>query len=621
MVDKNVDLPQYKRAGAILTLNTDDARARGHRRRNRADARRRAGAARISPARRRVTPRSYTWAEQLARFATDPAVSGLLLTLGMLGLLIEMQTLHGIAGLIGVGALALFFGTHVYAGFSNGFVDRACGARGPRHPVGAARRSRARRARHSRAAARCWSPCSWRSAYRSSSSAIETIATAIVLTVIVFSLDGARLAAERLGASAGAAAAQGPDYVDQRRSSAACAAAPARPSAILRPAGIASIDGRRVDVLTEGEFIAQGTPIRVVRVEGARIFVEPVTAHRSRFMIAVSGAIVIVIIVVIAFFAFLYYFPIGLWIRTIAAGVPLGIIALVRMRLIGIPPGVIVTNYVRARKAGLNLTVDQMQSHFLAGGNVENVTLAMIAAQRAQIPLEWQRAAAIDLAGRNVLEALQTSVNPKVIETPIFQGVAQNGIQLNVKARITVRSNLDRYVGGAGEPTIIARVGEGVVSAVGAAVDHKEVLEYPDRISKAVLAKGLDAGTAFEIVSIDIADVDVGKNIGAELQTSQAEADRRIAQAKAAERQYAAQAAEQEQKAETQAMRAKVVEAEAPIPQAIAEAFRSGNLGVMDYYRLKNIQADTEMRGVDRRLDRKPRRDDASAPPLAGPTK
>ncbi|HEV2262647.1 MAG TPA: flotillin-like FloA family protein, partial [Candidatus Rubrimentiphilum sp.] len=217
---------------------------------------------------------------------------------------------------------------------------------------------------------------------------------------------------------------------------------------------------------------------------------------------------------------------------------------------------------------------------------------------RAQIPLEWQRAAAIDLAGRNVLEALQTSVNPKVIETPVFQGVAQNGIQLNVKARITVRSNLDRYVGGAGEPTIIARVGEGVVSAVGAAVDHKQVLEYPDRISKAVLAKGLDAGTAFEIVSIDIADVDVGKNIGAELQMSQAEADRRIAQAKASERQYAAQAAEQEMKAETQRMRAKVVEAEASVPAAIAESFRSGNLGIMDYYRMKNIQADSDMRGA-----------------------
>jgi len=312
--------------------------------------------------------------------------------------------------------------------------------------------------------------------------------------------------------------------------------------------------------------------------------------------VVTAGVTIIFFVAIILFFTFLYYFPIGLWLRTIAAGVPLSIGSLIRMRIIGIPPGVIVTNLVRSRKAGLQLTVDQMQSHFLAGGNVENVVLAMIAAQRAQIPLEWQRAAAIDLAGRNVLEALQTSVNPKVIETPIFQGVAQNGIQLNVKARITVRSNLDRYVGGAGEPTIIARVGEGVVSAVGAAIDHKEVLEYPDRISKTVLAKGLDAGTAFEIVSIDIADVDVGKNIGAELQMSQAEADRRIAQAKASERQYAAQAAEQEMKAETQRMRAKVVEAEASVPQAIAEAFRSGNLGVIDYYKLKNIQADTGMR-------------------------
>jgi uncharacterized protein YqfA (UPF0365 family) len=302
--------------------------------------------------------------------------------------------------------------------------------------------------------------------------------------------------------------------------------------------------------------------------------------------------------VLIVLVLLLYYFPLGLWIRTLAAGVPLSIGALIRMRVIGVPAGLIVANLVRARKAGVNVTVDQLQSHVLSGGNVEKVTLAMIAAQRAQIPLEWQRAAAIDLAGRDVLEALQTSVTPKVIETPTFQGVAQNGIQLNVKARITVRSNLERYVGGAGEPTIVARVGEGVVSAVGAAVDHKEVLEYPDRISKAVLAKGLDAGTAFEIVSIDIADVDVGKNIGAELQTSQAEADRRIAQAKAAERQYAALAAEQEMKAETQRMRAKVVEAEATIPIALADAFRAGNLGVMDYYRLNNIKADTEMRGA-----------------------
>ncbi len=307
---------------------------------------------------------------------------------------------------------------------------------------------------------------------------------------------------------------------------------------------------------------------------------------------------IIVIAILIALIIFLYYFPLGLWIRTVAAGVPLSIVSLIRMRIIGVPAGLLVANLVRARKAGLPLTVDQLQSHILAGGNIDKVVLAMIAAQRAQIPLEWQRAAAIDLAGRDVLDALQTSVNPKVIETPLFQGVAQNGIQLNVKARITVRSNLDRYVGGAGEPTIVARVGEGVVSAVGAAVDHKEVLEYPDRISKAVLSKGLDAGTAFEIVSIDIADVDVGKNIGADLQTSQAEADRRIAQAKAAERQYAALAAEQEMKAETQRMRAKVVEAEAQIPEAIAEAFRAGHLGVMDYYKINNVKADTEMRGA-----------------------
>jgi uncharacterized protein YqfA (UPF0365 family) len=314
----------------------------------------------------------------------------------------------------------------------------------------------------------------------------------------------------------------------------------------------------------------------------------------------------VLIAIVIALLVILYYFPLGLWIRTIAAGVPLSMLALIRMRVIGVPAGLIVANLVRARKAGLALNVDQFVSHVLAGGDVEKVTLAMIAAQRA---------AAIDLAGRDVLEALRTSVNPRVIETPVFQGVAQNGIQLNVKARITVRSNLDRYVGGAGEPTIVARVGEGVVSAVGAARDHKEVLEYPDRISKAVLGKGLDAGTAFEIVSIDIADVDVGKNIGAELQTSQAEADRRIAQAKAAERQYAAQAAEQEMKAETQRMRARVVEAEAAVPNAIAQAFREGHLGVMDYYRMSNVKADTEMRAAISSSTGEP---PATPPPTAG---
>lgn len=334
-------------------------------------------------------------------------------------------------------------------------------------------------------------------------------------------------------------------------------------------------------------------------------------------MVAASAAIIF-FVVIILFSIFLYYVPVGLWFTSVASGVPVSIGSLIGMRFRRVPPALIVNNLITARKAGLTLTADQLQSHFMAGGNVENVVRAMIAAQRAQIPLDWQRAAAIDLAGRNVLEALQTSVNPKVIETPIFQGVAQNGIQLNVKARITVRSNLDRYVGGAGEPTIVARVGEGVVSAVGAAIDHKEVLEYPDRISKTVLAKGLDAGTAFEIVSIDIADVDVGKNIGAELQMSQAEADRRIAQAKASERQYAAQAAEQEMKAETQRMRAKVVEAEAQVPQAIAEAFRSGNLGVMDYYKMKNIQADSDMRGAIS-TSVGSGADNGSTPPLTSP--
>jgi len=335
--------------------------------------------------------------------------------------------------------------------------------------------------------------------------------------------------------------------------------------------------------------------------------------------VVAASAAIIFFVVIILFSIFLYYVPVGLWFTSVASGVPVSIGSLIGMRFRRVPPALIVNNLITARKAGLSLTADQLQSHFMAGGNVENVVRAMIAAQRAQIPLDWQRAAAIDLAGRNVLEALQTSVNPKVIETPIFQGVAQNGIQLNVKARITVRSNLDRYVGGAGEPTIVARVGEGVVSAVGAAVDHKEVLEYPDRISKTVLAKGLDAGTAFEIVSIDIADVDVGKNIGAELQMSQAEADRRIAQAKASERQYAAQAAEQEMKAETQRMRAKVVEAEAQVPQAIAEAFRSGNLGVMDYYKMKNIQADSDMRGAISTSVGTAADNGSTPPPLASP--
>src|SRR5215469_2133872 len=306
--------------------------------------------------------------------------------------------------------------------------------------------------------------------------------------------------------------------------------------------------------------------------------------------------IIIVIILIIAFLVFLYYFPFGLWIRAQAAGVPIGIFTLVRLRIIGIPPSVIVDSLIMARKAGIAVNDSQLQAQYLSGGHLDRVVLWLIAEQRRQIQLEGSRACAIDLAGRNPLDAVQTSVNPKVIETPVFQGVAKDGIQLNVKARITVRSNMDRYVGGASEPTVIARVGEGVVAAIGGSENYKEVLENPDHISKTVLAKGLDAGTAFEIVSIDIADVDVGRNVGADLQTAQAEADRRVAQAKAAERQYAALAQEQEMKAQTQAMRAKVVEAEALVPAAIADAFRGGNLGVMDYYRMRNVLADTDMR-------------------------
>ncbi len=301
---------------------------------------------------------------------------------------------------------------------------------------------------------------------------------------------------------------------------------------------------------------------------------------------------------IIAFFMFLYYFPFGVWIRAQAAGVHLGIFSLVRMRLMRVPPSLIVDALINARKAGINITVDQLQSQYLSGGHIDSVTRALIAAQRAQIPLPWERACAVDLAGRDPQEAVQMSVNPKVIETPTFQGVAKDGIQLNVKARVTVRAAIERYVGGAGEATVIARVGEGVVAAIGSSNTYKEVLENPDHISKTVLAKGLDAGTAFEIVSIDIADVDVGRNVGADLQTAQAEADRRVAQAKAAERQYAALAQEQEMKAQTQAMRAKVVEAEALVPAAIADAFRAGHLGIMDYYRMQNVLSDTDMRNA-----------------------
>ena len=295
---------------------------------------------------------------------------------------------------------------------------------------------------------------------------------------------------------------------------------------------------------------------------------------------------------------FLHFVPIGLWISALAADVHVGIFTLVGMRLRRVPPSKIVMPLIKAIKAGLNLSVNQLEAHYLAGGNVDKVVDALIASQRAEIGLPFERAAAIDLAGRDVLEAVQMSVNPKVIETPVVSAVAKNGIELRIKARVTVRANIDRLVGGAGEPTVIARVGEGIVTTVGSAEKHTDVLESPDEISKVVLGKGLDAGTAFEILSIDIADVDVGRNIGAQLQTDQAEADKRIAQAKAEERRAMAVAQEQEMKAYTQEMEAKVVEAQAEVPHAMAAALKEGKIGVMDYYNMMNVQSDTEMRNA-----------------------
>jgi uncharacterized protein YqfA (UPF0365 family) len=307
--------------------------------------------------------------------------------------------------------------------------------------------------------------------------------------------------------------------------------------------------------------------------------------------------LVIIAVAFIEISVFLSFFPFMLWISALASGVRISIITLVAMRLRRVIPSRIVNPMIKATKAGLGLNINQLESHFLAGGNVDRVVNALIAAQRADIPLEFERAAAIDLAGRDVLQAVQMSVNPKVIETPVVSAVAKDGIEVKVKARVTVRANIDRLVGGAGEETVLARVGEGIVSTNGGANSHKDVLENPDLISKTVLSKGLDAGTAFEILSIDIADVDVGKNIGAHLQTEQAEADKRIAQAKAEERRAMAVAQEQEMKARVVEMQAKVVEAESEVPLAMAEALKSGKLGVMDYMNLKNIEADTQMRG------------------------
>jgi uncharacterized protein YqfA (UPF0365 family) len=313
----------------------------------------------------------------------------------------------------------------------------------------------------------------------------------------------------------------------------------------------------------------------------------------------VESLIIIGVLVVIGFWVLFSLIPTGLWISALASGVIVGLGSLVGMRLRRVSPARIIYPLIKARKAGLkDVLQNNLEAHFLAGGNVDKVVDALIAADKAGIPLTFAQATAIDLAGRDVLEAVRVSVNPKVIQTPMVTGMAQDGIQLLATARITVRVKIDRLVGGAGEETIIARVGEGIVAAIGAAQDHKQVLEQPDVISKTTLAKGLDAGTAFEILSIDVAEVDVGKNIGAQLRTDQAEADKRIAQAKAEERRAMAVAIEQEMQARVQEMRAKVVEAEAEVPMALAEAFRSGKLGVMDYYNMQNVQADTSMRGA-----------------------
>ncbi|MCX2740432.1 flotillin-like protein FloA [Pontibacter anaerobius] len=303
----------------------------------------------------------------------------------------------------------------------------------------------------------------------------------------------------------------------------------------------------------------------------------------------IAGGIILLII-------FLYFVPISLWITALFSGVKVGLLELVFMRIRKVPPSLIVNSMINATKAGIDVTTTELETHYLAGGNVPNVIKALISADKANIPLSFKQATAIDLAGRNVFEAVTTSVNPKVINTPNVAAVAQDGIQLIAKARVTVRANIMQLVGGAGEETILARVGEGIVTSIGSSGSHKVVLENPDIISKLVLQKGLDAGTAYEILSIDIADVDVGENIGAKLQIDQANADLKVAEAKAEERRAMAVAVEQEMKAKAQEARANVIQAEVEVPQAIAAAFRSGNLGIMDYYRMQNIQSDTDMR-------------------------
>lgn len=321
--------------------------------------------------------------------------------------------------------------------------------------------------------------------------------------------------------------------------------------------------------------------------------------------------VLVIIVIVVVFFSVLFSFvPLRLWIAAISAGVPLKIFTLIGMRLRRVVPARVVEPLIKATKAGIDLDVNKLEGHHLAGGNVNRVVDALIAAQRADIDLGFERGAAIDLAGRDVLQAVQMSVNPKVIETPVVAAVASDGIEVKARARVTVRANIDRLVGGAGEETVIARVGEGMVSTIGSAINHKKVLENPDDISRTILEKGLDSGTAFEILSIDIADVDVGKNIGAQLQTDQAEADKRIAQAKAEERRAMAVAREQEMQAAVREMKAKVVEAEAEVPKALSQALRDGNLGVMDYYQMKNVVADTDMRQSISEIDSQEQQDE-----------
>lgn len=303
-----------------------------------------------------------------------------------------------------------------------------------------------------------------------------------------------------------------------------------------------------------------------------------------------------VILIVVFLVVFLYLVPINQWFQCVLNGVKISIVQLIFMRWRKVPPAIIVNAMINSKKAGLELSADLLEAHYLAGGHVKSVVNALISADKANMSLDFKTATAIDLAGRDVLEAVQMSVNPKVLDTPAVTAVASNGIQLIVKARVTVRANIRQLVGGAGEETVLARVGEGIVTAIGSAKSHADVLENPDSISKLVLSKGLDTGTAFEILSIDIADIDVGKNIGAQLQMDQAYADKNIAQARAEERRAMAIAVEQEMKAKAQEMRAKVIEAEAEVPLALSEAFKMGNLGIMDYYRMQNIKADTEMR-------------------------